>query len=359
MIEQLKKKRTSSILALAFMASINLNAQTWTGATDTDFATATNWDTGVAPGAGVAVTINPATNNPVVATGTTAVCSTLGINAGGNLTIQGSLTPSAASYTGGTILIDGGNLNIRNNANFGVTNNPATVTVNSGTLNARNALIVAEKGACTLNINGGVVSVDQSSNGNTVIIGGYYAHGIVNLNGGILRTNPLKVGTGALAIQEQPTRSGTGVLNINGGTLILTGDQKAFIDGYVTAGKIVPGAGKSIVVTLVPAVVADPTATPPVVASAAETRVTASASLGIDSKTLDNSVSVYPNPTTGVITVNSPVAVEAITVVDVNGSQILSASKTNSVDLSNQSSGLYFVKVQTENGTTTKKVMVK
>lgn len=82
-------------------------------------------------------------------------------------------------------------------------------------------------------------------------------------------------------------------------------------------------------------------------------------SLGTNENALaDNSVSVSPNPTSGVVTVNSASAVTAITVYDTTGKQV-SVSKTNSVDLSNQAKGVYLVNVQTENGATTKKVVVE
>lgn len=81
--------------------------------------------------------------------------------------------------------------------------------------------------------------------------------------------------------------------------------------------------------------------------------------LGTNENTLaSDSVSVSPNPTSGLVTINSTSAVQAITVYDAAGKQV-SASKTNTVDLSNQAKGIYLVQVQTENGSTTKKVVVE
>lgn len=81
--------------------------------------------------------------------------------------------------------------------------------------------------------------------------------------------------------------------------------------------------------------------------------------LGTNENSLaSDSVSVSPNPTSGLVTVNSTSAVQAITVYDAAGKQV-SASKTNTVDLSNQAKGIYLVQVQTENGSTTKKVVVE
>lgn len=82
-------------------------------------------------------------------------------------------------------------------------------------------------------------------------------------------------------------------------------------------------------------------------------------SLGTNENTLaDNSVSVSPNPTSGLVTVNSAEKVDAITVYDATGKQV-TGSKTNTVDLSGQASGVYFLGIQTEKGSTTKKVVVE
>lgn len=83
-------------------------------------------------------------------------------------------------------------------------------------------------------------------------------------------------------------------------------------------------------------------------------------SLGVKENTLAaNSVSVSPNPTSGVLTINCADAVKAITVFDVNGKEVLSASNTTTVNLANQAKGVYMVQVQTENGATTKKVILE
>lgn len=81
--------------------------------------------------------------------------------------------------------------------------------------------------------------------------------------------------------------------------------------------------------------------------------------LGVNENTLaSDSASVSPNPTSGLVTVNSASSVKAIIVYDATGKQV-SSSKTNTVDLSNQAKGIYLVQVQTENGSTTKKVVVE
>jgi hypothetical protein len=83
-------------------------------------------------------------------------------------------------------------------------------------------------------------------------------------------------------------------------------------------------------------------------------------SLGLKQNELAaDSFSVYPSITKGLISVSSSSKVNAITVFDVTGKQVQSVNNSNSVNLSNQAKGVYLVKVQTENGIGTKKVIVE
>ena len=358
MTKQLKKRKAASIFVLAFMASINLTAQTWTGSTNTDFETATNWDNGVVPDAAAAVVIPSVANNPVIASTTISAISTLAVNAGATLNVKGSLTPSAVTYTGGNIVIDGGTLNVRKNLNLGVLSNPATITVNSGTLNTRATLIIAEKGPCVLNINGGEVSVDQNANGKAIIIGGYYSSGVVNLNGGFLKTGPANVGIAALAIVETPKDAvnASGYLNINGGTLVFTTNQTAFVDAYVTANKIRTVAGKHIVATY------DSTT--------GLTNVTAVPNvLGIDSKASNNTFSVYPNPSNGIINIdaqNNNLGNLNVAVYNLLGQQIVTSelegnnSGNYSLDVTSKlTPGTYIVNIKSNLSSYNSKIVVK
>ncbi len=60
--------------------------------------------------------------------------------------------------------------------------------------------------------------------------------------------------------------------------------------------------------------------------------------------------SVYPSPTSGVITVQSKTAISQIEVYTVFGQLILSNSNKNDMDLSNVSQGIYFIKIKDING---------
>src|SRR3954471_3811978 len=88
--------RSSGVLAAVLAAScLPTYAQTnWTGATSTNWFTATNWNTGVVPTAGDNVNLNTITTNPTLISGGAAVGNILavGSSAIGALTIQNSGT---------------------------------------------------------------------------------------------------------------------------------------------------------------------------------------------------------------------------------------------------------------------------
>jgi hypothetical protein len=78
-----------------------------------------------------------------------------------------------------------------------------------------------------------------------------------------------------------------------------------------------------------------------------------------------NTFLVYPNPTTGLLTIipgESAGKVDDLTVMDITGktvySNIVSAGQQYSIDLSAFPGGYYFVQVTSEIGTLTKKVIL-
>lgn len=73
-------------------------------------------------------------------------------------------------------------------------------------------------------------------------------------------------------------------------------------------------------------------------------------------------ITILPNPTTGLVIVNSPLAmITTISVLDVRGRVILRSNNVadfnRQIDLSNLSSAVYFINVSTENGTVLKKII--
>jgi len=84
-----------------------------------------------------------------------------------------------------------------------------------------------------------------------------------------------------------------------------------------------------------------------------------SSSLSIDKNTFSNDFSLYPNPTTGLVTINHKNA-KHITISDINGRIIISKEIENNkveVNLSDYNKGIYFVTISNDKSTTTKKIL--
>lgn len=69
--------------------------------------------------------------------------------------------------------------------------------------------------------------------------------------------------------------------------------------------------------------------------------------------------SVYPNPTTGFVTIQHHQPIESIKVIGLLGNVVKSFSNTNTIDLSDLNSGTYLVNIIAENGEMTTKKVVK
>jgi len=86
-------------------------------------------------------------------------------------------------------------------------------------------------------------------------------------------------------------------------------------------------------------------------------------SVGIEETLRATSVKVYPNPTTGKLSVSSEqLSVESIEVFDVYGRKLLShhlitSSSNHLIDIFHLTAGTYFLKIATETGTVTKKII--
>ena len=82
---------------------------------------------------------------------------------------------------------------------------------------------------------------------------------------------------------------------------------------------------------------------------------------GINDYTLDNTVIVYPNPTTGALQIHCAEGkLETVSLYDVYGKLLQTMntdSPTASLDLSSYTSGTYFVRVTTKEGIVTKRVI--
>jgi Secretion system C-terminal sorting domain/Pregnancy-associated plasma protein-A len=90
------------------------------------------------------------------------------------------------------------------------------------------------------------------------------------------------------------------------------------------------------------------------------------ASLGVANFDLDNALQLYPNPSSGIINLNfanySSFEKTKITVLDIEGKKLKTieniANSNSKIDLSSFNNGIYFLKIQADGESTTKKIII-
>ncbi|MDI1254499.1 MAG: T9SS type A sorting domain-containing protein [Flavobacterium sp.] len=84
--------------------------------------------------------------------------------------------------------------------------------------------------------------------------------------------------------------------------------------------------------------------------------------LGIDANPLDESITIYPNPTHDIVSVKANNTIKSIQLFDVQGRllQTRIANENNAnIDISNHSNGIYFLKITSEKGIKIEKIIKK
>lgn len=81
--------------------------------------------------------------------------------------------------------------------------------------------------------------------------------------------------------------------------------------------------------------------------------------LSIEEFSLDNSISVYPNPTSNIINldISNAVTVKSVELYNVIGKRVIKTNNATTLDLTNLESGIYMLKVTTDLGSITKKII--
>lgn len=88
-------------------------------------------------------------------------------------------------------------------------------------------------------------------------------------------------------------------------------------------------------------------------------RATATESLlGVETVTNATNLSVSPNPARDIVTITTNETLQSVEMYDVNG-RIVKTSKSNQINVSDLSSGIYMMKISSDKGTTTKKIVVE
>ncbi len=92
--------------------------------------------------------------------------------------------------------------------------------------------------------------------------------------------------------------------------------------------------------------------------------VTVDLCTGIQPILTDAAISIFPNPTSGVFTIQSSEKISAIEIINLLGEKIYQLSTFNfqlstNIDLSKERKGIYFIKLISEKGTATKKLIIQ
>lgn len=249
LFKQLKKLKAFSLIALVFMATINLSAQntnTWVGGTSTDFLDATNWTAALTaspytPGtvtfssnttflipAGTTYNASLTTNYPGTTSNGMTVKPNASITTAGNMNLGGS---SSYTYIDGLLTVTAGTFNGRGNIYIGNDssgNNNSTITITGGTVNAKNVIYVGRNKPGTVNVNGGTFSCENQAVGGITVGGSGSIAGTININSGTVKINK----AAGLSMNTN------GIINIDGGSLVMAGDQTTLVAGFITANKI-------------------------------------------------------------------------------------------------------------------------
>ncbi len=220
---------------------------TWTGDDPGDnlWSTAANWSDGVPDEADVVTIAETPGQGPAVDETVTAICdavdgpgegsqsdNSMDIT-GGSFTVLGDW--SFAKKGSATVNISGGTVNIGDDLNIGPKGGETIFNMTGGVINAAGSLIVARKGGAvaTFNMYGGTINCDDFQ----IAPQDTDTSGAVNLYGGTIDCNDLQIAT----------EGGTGLLDLQGGTLVIKADMRDAITEYINLGEIVGYGGANTV----------------------------------------------------------------------------------------------------------------
>ena len=218
-------------------------AGTWTGATNTDWATSTNWFGNSVPATNAIIPLTP--NQPIISA--IASCNTITINTGATLTNNNSLTVATAlAGTGGLINASTGTLNIGGTS--GITTLIATASGNTVNYNGATQIVMAIPYS-NLTLSGSGVKTLQP--GTTSITGNFSLNGAATATAvvGLTIGGNVTIGTGTTFSAGSFTHnvggnwtksggtftSGTSTINFNGtGTQSINSGGSSFNTIYIT-----------------------------------------------------------------------------------------------------------------------------
>jgi autotransporter-associated beta strand protein/T5SS/PEP-CTERM-associated repeat protein len=216
----MKPNPKNIVLMVALAAATQSQAQTWTGTTNQEWTTTTNWSTGSLPGVNTKTYIDTATGNTPIITTAVDKSATVGTN---------DLWIGSASGKTGVLTVDNGGALNSNGTWLIVGNGGGTGTLNvnaGGSVTTNNNIRMAQGGGSgTLNVNGGSVTASNIEAGGTSSIN-VTNGGTISVTAGDVKmrnsTNTLSGSASSIAASGQVfvgVGGGATTLNMSGGSL--------------------------------------------------------------------------------------------------------------------------------------------
>lgn len=342
----MKKTLLKSLLFLLITLAINeVQAQqsiAWTGAQDSNFDNAFNWETFTVPlykpeytrcdiAAAVPCVLNRTIPNDSL--------GTYVVRPGATFTIKSSVVFVRAPYSnqdhylgGATVNIENGAIvNVRRSAWIGSSSTGADAIYNikaGSEFIVGNNFSVSERKNATINVDGGTLTVQAGA----LRLGAYpqySTYGILNLNSGTAKVYDISI-NGSFGSK----------VNIDNGTLTIPGiDYTTTLQSLVDNNLIVPASGKQIQINY----------------DGTDTHVTATVPLGIeDNYKVTTNIKAYNN----MVYVTNVTTPSEVTIYSITGS-LVKSFKTNTDDNFSLKSGLYVGVIKTNEGQKSFKILLK
>lgn len=349
-----------ALILFATQGSFAQNTYTWNGASSSDLFTAANWT--YTSGAGVTTPSFTATNNTysMVVTGlnNNTITTTAGatahsfqamtLNSGVTFTTNSNLTSNASttSSLNGTLNVNAGTF-VLNKVYFGnVASTAGVLNIASGTtVTGNNVWRVgahATSGTGTININGGTLTL-------TGTYGSATNGGIITVghsNTGVININSGVLNVNYTTFSTSFVITSNGTINIDAGSIVIPSDQAAAMQAFIDAGKI-KVSGAALAAAKVLSSTYD--------SGTGKTTVVAipGSGLGFHDAALDASSLVVYSQNQNIIIKSENVKISDVKVYDLQGRLVTGAKNIESNESSivlNGSKAAYVVKVTTADG---------
>jgi hypothetical protein len=225
------------------ITSASTSSVNWTGTTNTDWATSSNWSNGTIPSSCVSVIIPSGGNQPTIAAATAASCYSLTINSGATLTVNsttGNLTVSGDLINNGTLNFTASYTPVSGPspaalANSIILNGTGNNWGGTGTYSLNSIFRIVSGATYTMtgNARASRLDIDYASAGsygtlslgsNTLSVLDINQNGYINLNTGTLQIESLANYT-PYYLTDARFNENTGTIYFNAGTLWTAGFQ--------------------------------------------------------------------------------------------------------------------------------------